>query len=52
MYSEIKNWKKAAFILDKHEKPDMQISRKMLSNVITDQYIIESQNKKLKWNEE
>lgn len=50
MYSEIKNWKKAAFILDKHEKPDIETSRKMISNAITDQYIQESQAKKLKWN--
>ena len=52
MYSEIKNWKKAAFILEKHDKPDVKTSRKMMSNHITDDYLSKFQDKKLKWNED
>ena len=42
MYSEIKNWQKAAFILDKHDKPSIETSRKLISNMLTDEYINES----------
>ena len=52
MYSEIMNWKKAAFILENHDKPDVETSRKMISNRLTDAYINEANDKKLKWEED
>ena len=49
MHSEIVNWKRAAYILQEHDRPDVAISRQLLSSTTTDKYIKTAEKKKLKW---
>ena len=52
MYSEIVNWKTASVILEKHDKPDVESSRQLISNRVTDEYVKEAISKKLRWEAE